>query len=132
MPEVTSYLFLDGSRFACFFRSILSIFSLVSSRRASEAIHLAAFESSLRISLAVSIAFSRSLRFRFPICRSAQFTAFYTKFLSSLAPFWRRDRKRVKTSSLACLSCTARQAISTYPARFTYSSSRLVHSTALR
>ena len=51
----------------------------------AEATHLALFESVSNIAFAVAMASLFRMRLRFPICRRAQFIAFFTKFRSSLA-----------------------------------------------
>ncbi len=104
---------------------------LVSSRKASEAIQRAEGFPSARISFASRMAFLFSARFRFPIWRNAQLTAFLTKFLSSLAPRLRWGKNLPKTLSGAALSWTASVAIMTKPARRTNSRSSLHHRTAL-
>ncbi len=55
---------------------------MVSSRRASEATHLALLESSLQISSAAWMAILFRARLRLPICLNAQLTAFLTIVLS--------------------------------------------------
>src|SRR6266581_2024593 len=66
---------------------------LVSSRRASAAIHFADLESEYRIFAQVLIAAAFKLKFLFPICLSAQFTAFLTKLRSSEASLTISGRK---------------------------------------
>src|SRR6266571_4056508 len=113
-----------------FSRSRFKTWGLFSSRKASEATHFAVPESILCILIAVDTAALLSLRLRFPICLSAQLTAFLTKFLSSDAPAIMSGRKSMNSLSFARLSWTASSAINTKPALFTNSSSRLHHSLA--
>ena len=72
-----------------------------------------------------------SARFRFPICRSAQFTALRTKFRGSPDSLTMTGKKATSVSSVASRSCTASAAISTNPARLTNSSSRSLQANAL-
>src|SRR5207247_7693676 len=68
--------------------------------------------------------------FLLPICLSAQFTAFLTKFRSSEDSLMMRGRNSRKVLSDTFLSWTASSAISTKPALFTYSFRLFVHSLA--
>ena len=68
--NATRHYSADVSRFRTF--------SLVSSLSAWEPIHLADFDSSFLICVATLTASRLSFRLRFPICRSAQLTAFFT------------------------------------------------------
>src|SRR5450759_2058875 len=103
----------------------------VSSRRASAAIQRADFEPCSRMRSAASIARPLRWRSRFPIWRSAQFTAFRTKLRSSQASRSQRGKKRSNAPSGAFLSRTVSAHMSTKPARLTNSSSPPVHSSAL-
>src|SRR5579883_1000284 len=78
--------------------------------------------------MAIACLFSR--RLRFPICRNAQLTAFFTKLRSSHASRSIAGKNDVNFLSSESLSCTVSSAISTNPARLTYSSLRLLHSAA--
>jgi hypothetical protein len=69
-----------------------------------------------------------SFGFLFPMFRSAQFTAFITKFLSSVAARSMTGNRARNRLSGAALSCHARPAISANDARFTNSSSLCAHS----
>src|SRR5213593_701880 len=111
-------------------RSLFWTWGLFSSRRASEATHFALPDSIFCILSAVDTAALLRLRSRFPICLNDQLTAFLTKFLLSEAPPIIKGRKSRKAWSFAFLSWTASSAISTNPARFSYSASRLHHSLA--
>jgi len=82
------------------------------------------FEFSREISFAVLTAALFKRGFLLRCCARAQFTDFFTKFLSSVAPRFMIGRNPVKRTSGASLSCHARQAISAYAARLTNSSSR--------
>ena len=81
--------------------------ALLNSLSASAAIHLAAGESIRPISLATAAARRFSRLFRLPMLRSAQFTAFFTKFRSSVDARLTSLRKGSNCASAAALSCTA-------------------------
>jgi len=110
------------------FASLAWTASPVSSFRASAAIHLALRESIRWISSAVSMALLFNGRSRFPICRSAQLTAFLTKFRSSVAARTITGRNFSISASVAFLSVQAMRAIRAKAARLTNSSSRSLHS----
>src|SRR5882724_4250897 len=101
-----------------------------SSRSASAAIHRAAREFCLRIFSASRMAARFSRRFRFPMFRKAQFTAFLTKFRSSWASREIIGSSRKNFACTAVLSRYARYAISANPARLMNSSLRPLRSIA--
>src|ERR1700676_2375090 len=78
--------------------------ALFSSRKASAAIQRAAREFCVRMLSAVSMAARFSAKFRLPILRNAQFTAFRTKFRSSPASCSITLSERTKRASGASLS----------------------------
>src|SRR3989337_1908016 len=80
------------------------------------------------VSFASEMAASLRQRFLFPMFLKAQFTAFFTKFRSSVAPLFITGNTLMKSSSFAVLLCHAKQAINAKAARLTKTSSRMLHS----
>src|SRR5260370_18579089 len=99
------FLVGGGHRFhAAFRRRRACTAALRNSRRASAAIQRADREFRRRIRSAARIAARFRRKFRFPMFRSAQFTALRTKFLSSRASRSITRKKRWNLASEACLS----------------------------
>ncbi|MFA5091937.1 MAG: hypothetical protein WC483_05190 [Candidatus Paceibacterota bacterium] len=107
---------------------ILNFVVFSNSFKALLAIHLADFVSCFLIFLAKAIAFLFKFLFFFPICLKAQFTAFFTKFLSSIEYFSIKSKYLIKSLSFKFFDLKAKQAIKVKAVRLIYSFWFLVYS----